>query len=150
MSDPADPSDRTVHPPIAVVCGLLEKDDLLLVAQRSHGPLAGRWEFPGGKLQTGEDPAQALRREWLEELGCEIEVLSSMGSLRHHYPWVCIELQAFHARMPQGGASPRALEHQALLWVSAAEILHLDLADADLPFARQWAASKQRSGRPDA
>lgn len=114
-----------------VVAGALVRDGLLLLAQRSRPPeLAGRWELPGGKVETGETPEIALVRELREELGIETTVgealagdvaLASGSTLR-----------AYRVGLVEG--TPVALEHSDLRWVDARELAAMDLVDAD----REW------------
>ena len=120
--------------PIPVVCAVIEKDGRVLLAQRPAGKhLALKWEFAGGKVEPGEDPAAALVREIREELGCEILIVRPLPPFAHRYPEVLIEMFPFACRLAPGSAEPHAHEHVALAWVVPSELLRYDLAAADLP-----------------
>lgn len=104
----------------------------VLCARRSPGMAqAGLWEFPGGKLEPGEDPRAALRREIREELGCEIEVGEQVADATHAYPHAVVRLITFYARLRSG--TPTPVEHAELAWLPPAELARLEWAPADLP-----------------
>ena len=128
-----------------VVCALIEDaEGRVLVAQRpAHKHLGGLWEFPGGKVESGETSEAALRREIGEELGCEIEVGAALAAVRHEYAEVTVELRPFVARLVTGGAAPESREHQALRWVTAAELAALPMPEADAPILAEWAALRK-------
>ena len=90
---------------------------------------AGRWEFPGGKIEPGESRERALRRELLEEFGIEAEIGRFLGGIVHHYPHITIQLRAYQVDAWRGELVPR--EHQAIVWALRADIAGFDLADAD-------------------
>ncbi len=120
--------------PIPVVCAVIEKDGRVLLAQRPAGKhLALKWEFAGGKVEPGEDPAAALVREIREELGCDIVVVRALPRFTHCYPDVLIEMFPFVCCLAPGSAEPHPHEHVALAWVAPGELLSYDLAAADLP-----------------
>jgi 8-oxo-dGTP diphosphatase len=131
---------------VAVVCALIEDAaGRVLVAQRpAHKHLGGLWEFPGGKIEPGETPKAALRREIGEELGCEIKVGAALAAVRHDYAEVTIELWPFVARLAEGSAPPESREHQALRWVTAAEMAALPMPAADAPILKEWAGRRRR------
>jgi 8-oxo-dGTP diphosphatase len=116
----------------------------VLVAQRpAHKHLGGLWEFPGGKVEPGETPAVALRREIGEELGCEIDLGAELAAVRHEYDEVTIELRPFVARLVAGAAAPESREHEALRWVTAAELAELPMPEADGPILVEWTALRR-------
>lgn len=96
--------------------------------------MAGRWEFPGGKIADGESPEMALRRELREELGIEVRRCRFEMSLIHGYPDREVEL-LFHVVESWSG-TPDSLEGQALRWVPIAALGDEDILEADLPFIR--------------
>jgi len=123
-----------------VVAGAIICRSMVLVAQRPRPPeLAGRWELPGGKVAPGETEREALARELAEELGLKVGdvtvgdrlgddvVLDGMTTLR-----------AYRVRLIRG--EPRAQDHRAVRWVTAAELHDLDWVPAD----RRWLEDLQR------
>ena len=104
----------------------------LLIAQRPPGKWqAGRWEFPGGKIEPGESAAAAAHRELAEELGVRILQLVAVGSFRHDYPDRCVEIMLWLVTRYEG--VPRGLDGQALHWASPAELASCNLLEADQP-----------------
>ena len=91
--------------PLIVTAGVIRSDDTVLIARRESGPLAGRWEFPGGKLEPGESPEACLARELQEELGLEVQVGDIFAVVYHEYPSGPILLLAYACRLPEDGAS---------------------------------------------
>jgi 8-oxo-dGTP diphosphatase len=116
---------------VGVVGAAIVRDGRLLAARRTAPPeLAGRWELPGGKVEPGESPDSALRREVAEELGCAIEVTRWLATS------VPIDgarvLTVALARITRG--EPRPVEHDAVCWLDATELESVDWLPADRPF----------------
>lgn len=106
----------------------------MLLAQRPpHKLLPLKWEFAGGKVEPGEDPAAAIGREIREELGCEIHLVRALPRFVHDYGRVVIEMIPFVCSLPPGAAEPHPHEHVAVAWVEPGRLLDYDLAAADLP-----------------
>jgi 8-oxo-dGTP diphosphatase len=128
-----------------------EAGDRLLCARRSAPPrFAGRFELPGGKVEPGEDPVDALHREIAEELGVRIEVGALLpGPLDGDWPIVDdMTMRVWWARLVTG--TPRALEdHDELRWETAADLTGLDWLDADVPIAAAL-ARHLTAGKPGA
>ena len=115
---------------INVVGAAIIKDGKLFVAQRPEGKEVGlKWEFPGGKIEEGETPKQALEREILEELGTYVEVNNYIATVRHQYPTFHLTMQVFRCTLT--GPEPILTEHVASKWITAPEIGNLDWAPAD-------------------
>jgi 8-oxo-dGTP diphosphatase len=103
-------------PPIDVAVGILMKPngDVLLGSRPEGKPYAGYWEFPGGKVETGEAIIDALKREFAEEIGVNIISAEPWCGVEHVYPHAHVRLHFFISREWQG--EPRALEGQQLAW----------------------------------
>ncbi|MEU9347205.1 (deoxy)nucleoside triphosphate pyrophosphohydrolase [Streptomyces sp. NPDC048278] len=125
---------------IVVVGAALLDGDRLLAARRSAPPeLAGRWELPGGKVEPGETPEDALARELHEELGIEAEPLTRVpGEWPLRSPYV---LQVWTARLHPGSPQPKPLQdHDELRWLTPAEIWTVNWLDQDILAVREVAA----------
>jgi len=134
-------------PTVRVVGAAILEADRCLVAQR--GPKmsgAGKWEFPGGKIEPGETAAAALVREIAEELGLVVEVDERLGQSEVTAGGRRLKLEIFTARRLRG--APVAREHAALRWVTAAELDGLDWADADVPHLPAVRAALAPAARP--
>ncbi len=104
----------------------------VLIAQRPEGKhMAGYWEFPGGKLDSGETAQQALERELAEEIGIELRRCHRLLQLRHDYGDRVVELEVFVADEFRG--EPTGLEGQGLQWVAIAELSRQRLLPANQP-----------------
>jgi 8-oxo-dGTP diphosphatase len=105
----------------------------VLIAERPPGKhLAGRWEFPGGKVRAGESEAAALARELAEELGIEVLVSRPFMRLTHTYTDREVALSLWIVARFAG--APRSLDGQRLKWVAPAGLAAEDLLEADRPF----------------
>jgi len=119
---------------VIVSAVVLLRNQKILLGQRPKGKaMAGYWEFPGGKLEVGESPEQALARECQEELGITVDVadLTPLHFASHRY-------DAFHLLMPLYGCTqwqgePESQENQSLKWASLAELTRYPLLPADIP-----------------
>lgn len=121
-----------IHVCAAVIC----LDGRYLITSRPKGKhLAGKWEFPGGKLHDGEGNAECLRREIFEELGIAIVVLDKMFSTTHIYPGKTVCLDFFRA-VPEDVKKfkPKRLDGQEIAWLAVEKFSHYDFAEADKPF----------------
>jgi 8-oxo-dGTP diphosphatase len=125
---------RAAKPVILVVAAALyDGEGRVLIAQRPHGRhLAGRWEFPGGKVAPGEPEAAALARELREELGVQVIASRPLMRLEHAYDDRRVELSMWIVERFAGAA--RGLDGQLLKWVAPARLAEEDLLEADRPF----------------
>jgi 8-oxo-dGTP diphosphatase len=125
--------------PIPVVCAVIERDGRILLAQRPpHKLLPLKWEFAGGKVEKGEDPAVAIVREIREELGCEVEVVRALPPFVHDYRTVVIEMIPFVCRLKKDTCEPHPHEHVAIAWAKPEQLRDYDLAAADLPVIESY------------
>ena len=126
-------SNAVRHSVLVVAGALLDGEGRVLIAQRPAGKaLAGRWEFPGGKVDKGESEHAALRRELREELGVEVIAARPFMRLAHAYEDRDVELSLWIVERFHG--EPRSLDAQALKWVSPAALAAEDILEADQPF----------------
>src|SRR5215470_11291406 len=131
----ANMNEGRTHPIVLVAAvALLNRDGKVLIARRPPGrPLAGLWEFPGGKVEAGEEPETALIREILEELGIEIARadLMPLTFASHAYPEFHLLMPLYLCKRWQGSIA--AQEDQELRWVRLDELTHYDMPPADEP-----------------
>jgi 8-oxo-dGTP diphosphatase len=135
-----------VSAPLLVVCAALIDDrGRVLLARRPAGkPMAGLWEFPGGKLQPDETPEAALARELGEELGIEIALPEPLAFASHAYAAFHVLLLLYLCRQWRGEAVAR--EGQSLAWIAPESLDAYTMPDADRPLV---AALKERlTSRP--
>ena len=107
---------KTVH----VVAAVIRDGNRIFASQRGYGEFKDGWEFPGGKVEPGETPQQALRREIREELETEIEVGELLTAVEADYPSFHLSMQCFWCRIVEG--APVAKEHEATRWLDAGQI----------------------------
>ncbi|MFP5077380.1 8-oxo-dGTP diphosphatase MutT [Rhizobium sp. YIM 134829] len=125
---------RDIRILVVAACALIDSDGRVLIAQRPEGkPMAGLWEFPGGKVEAGETPEQTLIRELHEELGIttKVDCLAPLTFASHSY-------EAFHLLMPlyvcrRYEGIPEGREGQALKWVRATSLRDYPMPPADEP-----------------
>ena len=111
---------RTPH--YIVTAAVIRRGGMVLIAQRPlTGLLGGMWEFPGGKLQPGEDLVSCLQREIDEELGVEIDVGDALGVFRHAYTHFRVTLHAFACTL-RNGSEPQTLGVHDLHWIDPSEL----------------------------
>jgi 8-oxo-dGTP diphosphatase len=117
---------------INVVGAVIRRDDTILCAQRGQdASLPGLWEFPGGKIELGETPREALQREIIEELDCRVEVGAEVTTTTHEYSFGTVTLTTFHCKLVEG--TPVLSEHAAVIWLHPSALHTLEWAPADIP-----------------
>jgi 8-oxo-dGTP diphosphatase len=126
--------DSGAKPVVCVVAGaLFDRDGRVLIAQRPHGKhMAGRWEFPGGKVVAGETEPQGLVRELREELGVTVTSCRPFMRLSHEYDDRVVELSLWLVDIFSG--EPVGLDGQQLKWVAVEGLGEEDILEADAPF----------------
>lgn len=128
---------------IEVVCGVVfDQAQRLLAAQRPAGKaLAGKWEFPGGKLEKGETPAAALQRELIEELSLRVTVLDEMYRLTVKTPDNNTLILYFLRAIRQEASQVLPQENQQFCWVKKSQLKSVDWLDTDKEFVEYLAAA---------
>ena len=125
-------------PTLLVAAGVIIEGARVLLTQRKRGAhLEGAWEFPGGKVEPGEDPRDALVRELREEVGIAAEALEIVDLTFHRYPRKAILLMFFEARRLEGSPEPRALDVAAVRWATVDELRDDAFPPADLAVLRK-------------
>ncbi len=140
-----DESGRSSHAALAaeehihVTCAVIERDGLVLAAQRSAAmSLPLKWEFPGGKIDPGESPEDCLRRELIEEMGIQVRVDKSLPPGTHRYPKFTVTLHPFICSIESGEIVLH--EHAAIAWLPPGQLHTIDWAEADYPVIESYLA----------
>jgi 8-oxo-dGTP diphosphatase len=140
-------SPRRSHRPAApsvkrVVAALIFKDDQILVCQRTrHQTMPLKWEFPGGKIEEGEQPRDALRRELNEELGIDAIIAEEVARIRHEYKnGSAVELGFYAVREYKGEIENRIFKD--MRWAMRPDLPSFDFLEADLQLVRELAEGK--------
>ena len=117
--------------PLLVTAALIERDGKLLVCRRPPGSRqAGLWEFPGGTVEAGEDPRDALRRELHEELGVDAQIGAPVEVVFHRYDFGDVLLMFFRATLKS--SEPEPLHHEEIRWVEYSRLGELEFLPADV------------------
>ena len=116
---------------INVVAAIIRDGEKVFATQRGYGEYKDGWEFPGGKIEAGETPQQALVREIREELDCAIIVGEHLVTVEHDYPDFHLSMQCFWAELTED-AHLELLEHEAAKWLSVDELDSVDWLPADI------------------
>lgn len=117
---------KTINVVAAIICD----GNKVFATQRGYGDYKDGWEFPGGKIETGETPQQALVREIKEELGTEIGVGDLLTTIEYDYPAFHLSMQCFWCQIVDG--TPVLKEHEAARWLDLEHIDSVDWLPADL------------------
>ena len=126
---------------IEVVAAVILKYDKVLCVQRPINTkeyISSKWEFPGGKVELGEDRIQALKREILEELQLEIQNIKFLMTVEHTYPDFHLVMHAYTCKISSG--EPVLTEHADMKWLPVDKLDQLDWATADIPVVKHLQA----------
>ncbi len=124
---------------VEVVAGIVWNRGRVLVARRApHKSQAGKWEFPGGKIEKGESPETALERELHEELGIQTKTEGYFATNVHYYPTITIKLIAYHGKYLSGEITP--IDHDQVEWIRVKDLLSYEVTEADIPFVHKLIA----------
>lgn len=115
---------------IEVVAAVIIEQQRVFATQRGYGEWQGWWEFPGGKLEAGENPEAALRREIQEELATYVEVGERLCTVTHDYPNFHLTMHCYLCRVMAGNLS--LLEHKASRWLNLLELEEVQWLPADV------------------
>ena len=115
---------------IKVAAAIIEKDGKIFATQRGYGNYKDWWEFPGGKIEAGESPQEALRREISEELDTEIAVGQLLTSVEYDYPEFHMSMDCFICTVVSGQLT--LLEHEAARWLGAGELWQVRWLPSDI------------------
>ena len=114
---------------IRVVAAIIRDKGRIFATQRGYGPYKDGWEFPGGKIEPGETPEEALKREIREELDTEIEVGEPAGHIEYDYPEFHLSMDCFFCTLLSGCLTLK--EHEAARWLFPAELDSVSWLPAD-------------------
>jgi len=115
---------------IEVVAGVIKEGNKIFATQRGYGDFKGGWEFPGGKMEPGETPQQALIRELREELTVEVSVDNFICTVEYDYPNFHLTMHCFYCTIISGEL--KLLEHEAAKWLEKENIRSVDWLPADI------------------
>ena len=115
---------------VKVVAAVIRSKDKVFATARGYGDYKGQWEFPGGKVEPGETPQQALRREIMEELNTEIEVGELIDTIEYDYPTFHLSMDCFWAKVVSEKLIPK--EAEAVKWLGIDELDSVQWLPADL------------------
>lgn len=115
---------------IQVVAAIIRDGDKILATQRGYGEFAGGWEFPGGKVESGETKEEALIREIREELEVEIDVEELVHTIEYDYPTFHLTMHCYFAKVIKGEMV--LTEHQAAKWLTRDTLMSVEWLPADV------------------
>lgn len=122
---------KTIRVVAAIIKAVNDNGEPIVFAtQRGYGDLKGGWEFPGGKIEEGETPREALKREIMEELETEITVGELIDTIEYDYPTFHLSMDCFLAEIVSGDLV--LIEHKAAKWLTKDELDSVDWLPADI------------------
>ncbi len=127
---------------IKVVAAIIQKGNKIFATQRGYGDFKDGWEFPGGKVEPGESPENAIVREIKEELQADIRVKGFLTTVEHDYPKFHLSMDCFWAELVDD-SKMTLLEHEAAKWLDIENIDSVDWLPADIKVVEAIKESKQ-------
>ena len=121
---------KTIRVVAAIICDDMNAPSRIFATARGYGEFKGQWEFPGGKIETGEAPEDALHREIREELDTEIEVGDLICTIEYDYPTFHLSMDCFFAKVREGELVLK--EAEAARWLTKSELYEVQWLPADL------------------
>ena len=122
---------KTVKVVAAIIKAVNENGETIIFAtQRGYGDFKGGWEFPGGKIESGETPQEALKREIIEELDTEVSVGELMDTVEYDYPQYHLSMDCFWCQIVRGNLVLK--EHEAARWLTKDELNNVEWLPADI------------------
>ena len=122
---------KTVKVVAAIIKAVNENGETIIFAtQRGYGDFKGGWEFPGGKIESGETPQEALKREIIEELDTEVSVGELMDTVEYDYPQFHLSMDCFWCQLVRGNLVLK--EHEAARWLTKDELNNVEWLPADI------------------
>lgn len=128
---------------IEVVAAIIRKDDKIFATQRGYGEWQDWWEFPGGKMETGETPEEALKREIHEELSAEINVGELLTTVEYDYPAFHLTMHCYLCTLI--GEALHLNEHEAARWLTPAELDSVKWLPADVKVVEHLSREGRRN-----
>ena len=127
---------KTIRVVAAVIKAVKEDGKTIIFAtQRGYGDFKGQWEFPGGKIEEGETPQEALKREIMEELETEITVGELIDTIEYDYPTFHLSMDCFWAEIVSGDLVLK--EHEAAKWLTKGELDSVEWLPADITLIKK-------------
>lgn len=122
---------KTVKVVAAIIKAVNENGETIIFAtQRGYGDFKGGWEFPGGKIESGETPQEALKREIIEELDTEVSVGELMDTVEYDYPQFHLSMDCFWCQIVRGNLVLK--EYEAARWLTKDELNNIEWLPADI------------------
>ena len=121
---------KTMKVVAAIICNDMERKNKIFATARGYGDLKGGWEFPGGKVEPGETPQQALKREIMEELSTEIKVGELIDTIEYDYPTFHLSMDCFWAEVISGQLELK--EAEAAKWLTKDQLESVAWLPADI------------------
>ena len=122
---------KTVKVVAAIIKAVNENGETIIFAtQRGYGDFKGGWEFPGGKIESGETPQEAFKREIIEELDTEVFVGELMDTVEYDYPQFHLSMDCFWCQIVRGNLVLK--EHEAARWLTKDELNNVEWLPADI------------------